>query len=258
MKFVSTFVSILAASLLFGAHAGATLINTGGSEDSLQDVLNSITDGGISSIDVNNNQYAADEKWRPTASGNSTLSLIVELAGYANRNTLGIYDLLNPDTTIELFSGARDSGDRSLVAFFDTGNVLSFTLDSVYGLTATDSANFGSMEFGFYLGTPGGNTWYSQKKLNSDGVDHIVAFRGNDVDLLQLPGASSGLWSSNEYILAWEDLPSTADGYDYDFQDFVVMVESVVGVPEPAILGLLGITLASFGFANGRRRKTGA
>lgn len=256
MRLASTLVSIsiMAGSLLFGAQAGATLINTSGGEPSLQDVLNGITDGGVSSINVNNNQYAPDEKWRPTASNNSSFSLIVELAGYADSNKFGLYDLLNPGTTIELFSGNRDAGDRALVAFFDTGSVYSFTLDSSMGMTAMNNTSFGSKEFGFYLDTPAG-TWYSQEKLNSDGADHMVAYRGNDSDLLLLPGAQPGLWASNEYILGWEDLPVTADNYDYDFQDFVVMVESVVGVPEPAILGLLGITLLSFGIASGHRRK---
>ena len=76
----------------------------------------------------------------------------------------------------------------------------------------------------------------------------MVAFEGKGIDTIQIANLAPGLWTTNEYALAWEDLKGGGDG---DYQDFVVMVESVVptAVPVPAaallfgsgLLGLMGI-----------------
>ena len=52
-------------------------------------------------------------------------------------------------------------------------------------------------------------------------------------------------------MLGWEDV---AYG-DNDFDDMVVMVESVRPVPEPTTLGLMGLGLLSLGLL-ARRKKT--
>ena len=79
----------------------------------------------------------------------------------------------------------------------------------------------------------------------------MVAFEG-DGDKIKLPGNKPGAWGSSSYILAWEDVAYNAS--DKDFNDFVVYVESVGGVPEPGTLALLAGGLLGLGTAARRRR----
>jgi Domain of unknown function (DUF4114)/PEP-CTERM motif len=215
----------------------ATTINGG----SLQTILNNITDDGSSSIDVQADQVALDQYWTLTASGGSVATMIIELAGYADFNAFGVYDAANPSSKVTLFSGVAASGDQALLSIKSSG--------AVYVNFANTGVVFQSKNFGYFLSGPGG-LFYSDGALNSDQLDHMVAFQGQG-DAVTLPGYNSGTWSPNEYVLGWEDV---AFG-DNDFDDMVVMVESVEPVPEPATFGLMGLGLIGLGFF-ARRKKT--
>lgn len=198
---------------------------------------------------LESHQVMEDETWSISSSGGSVNTLMFEIAGYRNRNTFGIYDLLNPNNRVQIFEG-NDSpggllnGSQRTLSISDTGlvSVLGFDNDDpIYMATGQFSGNM----FGYYLDGPGG-TFFSQQSLNRDGVDHMVTFQGDGFTNLQVDGFAAGAWTSNEFVLAWEDL--NANHWDWDYNDFVVMVESVMPhrtgeVPLPATLSIFGLGL---------------
>ena len=58
-----------------------------------------------------------------------------------------------------------------------------------------------------------------------------------DRGVIKLGMFAPGIFQSNEYILAFEDQRVSLPNFD----DFVVLVESVTPVPEPATMVLLGL-----------------
>lgn len=216
----TTMISVIGILLLLvSSHSHAEL--------TLQEVLDNITLEGNSSINVTTDALSDtdDSYWSVTATGGNVATMIFEMSGFADENVFGIYDRVDPSKKIELFGGPASSGSQALVSILEDGSIKRNFVDT--------GIDFASNAFGYYLHTAAGAIWYSDTALNG-GSDHMKAFQGQG-DTVQIPGFAPGLWTPGEFILAYEDLS------DMDYQDFMVMVESVTPVPEPGTMLLLGV-----------------
>jgi len=183
----------------------------------LQTYLNN-NDGGIN---VLTDQVDA-QVWTSSVSGNATFTLMIELTGNARRNSIGSYNAggpVNPPLYL-VFPGAATSGWFSTCHFGPGGalTVLLYDQNAVpQGVTGYAGVNRSS--FGFYLQGPGG-TFYSQDGRNAGGFAQMVTYLGT--------GANFGDWWE-----CFEDY-AVAGGSDRDFQDAVLLLQSVAPTPTRA------------------------
>lgn len=241
------FLGVVGLAVLLAGPASAAAINSNrpivlgdnGVEDNLQEVLDSITVGGPG-IDAFADQTGF-ALFTNQASGGAVATFIVEITSGAGTQTIGLYDAHNPTNLIQIFGAGDGAGEQKLISFLATGQV------KINGVVA---GTLSSNSFGFYLKTGGGTTWYTEDSLNG-GNPQALVYRGNGTTTLQIAPYFPGLFSSDEYIFAFED--GSYLNSDKDFQDAVFLVESITPLPEPGTLALVGLLGA--GALLRRRRK---
>jgi hypothetical protein len=175
------------------------------------------------------------------AQDDATAFLFLEIAGYAQSNTFGLYTFDRaPDGTVsavdslEIFNGAAGPVTSATLKF-------DFSVGTVTHAGTNQSISISRNNFGFYLGSPDG-TFYSHSELNADGADHFLTFDTSD--------NAAGSLLGSDYVLAMEDLYGLGDN---SFDDMVVGVSDITATPEPGTLLLLGGGL--IGLAYLRKRK---
>lgn len=233
-----------------GSPVCVATLGGNGSESSLQGVFDGITTSH-GDINVYTGQANPSAYWSVSGSGASENALVLEIAGNANSNTFGIFDPTDSSNHLQLFTGVATTGWTATLYNNGSGSFTANLLNPTHGMEDSRSATFGAGNlFGYYLGTTNG-IFFSDPGLNG-GDAQMVAYAGNGSTNLTFAG-HAGQFNAGEYLLAWED--TSLLNSDMDYNDFVVVVESVHPVPEPAVLGMFGLGTLLIGLFAGLRRR---
>ena len=197
---------------------------------SLQGYLNSV-DGGVT---VTTDQLDA-QNFASNVSGNADFTLMIELAGFASLNNIGIYNAgAAVPTLYQLFPGSAIAGYSVTCHFLATGTLkvdLADNLGNYLGTTVYTGVTRNA--FAFYLDrtSPTPFTAYSQDYRNPSSRPQVLTFAGTGVNI--------GDWWE-----CFEDLPYLPTTSDFD--DAVLLLQSVAPQPVPTTTKSWGAVKAGY------------
>ena len=179
----------------------------------LQAYLTSIGESINVSTDQDNTQ-----SWSHTVSGTTTYTIQIENSPNANSNAISMYNSSAIVPAFFLLLQGVANAQAFSTATFKPGNLLTVNrFDALANLLS--SQNFSGVDpagFSFAIQGPNG-LFYTQDARNPGGRAQAVTFLGT--------GANLGTW-----WLCFEE-SSVAAGSDQDFDDCVIMMESVNPTP---------------------------
>ena len=195
-----------------------------GPETPLQTILNTQCSD---CFNVNTDQQSAGY-WRLVSPGAIAPLIVAEFAGWANSNIVGMF---SGTTVHDIFLGTATAGTVATVQWFSSSSGF------IYGGSGVNTGPFSGISylgFGFYLRPRGAPStyYYTVDDLNPNDSPQAVAYR-------HMP--------SNTWWIAFEDLLVNGGNSDRDYNDFVLRVESIYPVPEPAAILLVGSVLLLVG-----------
>lgn len=260
---------ILLACLPHAARAASCTFNpSAGTEVSLQGVFDDMFGSSAPNAATGCIAEPRDAVWH-TISSVGSATILVELAGNAAGNALGIYDSASTLNSLEIFSGPAQAASRAFITVSGTVGAYHVQVDrfTASGYAGSSSSTFASRSFGFYLQQPaaaGSERFYSDSSRNpgrngnSAATDYMYSYLGNGATFrtgsAYAPDMVEGTqFDGTDAIIAWEDLRNVSDG---DYQDMVVLLRDIAPtpVPLPAAAWLLGSALLGC-TVFGRRRK---
>ncbi len=179
---------------------------------------------------------------------------------YSPSNTLGGNIQLSVDSNVRVYFLGTDAAFNNTLAFDRNANsqvnpgIDGIIFQNQHALNLGDYVNLGLVNAGdfkltllsdgAFKTTVGADHIFStDPSSNPDGTVHarITLFHGPNSDF---------------YLIGWEDLNKFTDPtYDADYNDFFVVVEASVAVPEPETYALLGTLLAGIAIYKSRRVK---
>ena len=182
----------------------------------LQGYFNSLSE----LIDVLNAQVPEAECWGSTISGNSAVTLMLELADDADGNIIGVYDagldVLGEGNHYPIFPGSASAGHFAVASFRTGPNRLIVNLfdqnAQLVGAPVT-YPGVSIQDFGYYIQNSTTGRGYSQEARNAGAEARVLVYKG--------VGVNVGNW-----WLCFED-KKDQEGIARDFDDAVLFVESI-------------------------------
>ncbi len=213
-------------------------------EDGANDLSDVLTAMGLGHYDVEADQQNA-AYWTHSAVGANSQYVFTDIGFGVDGGSLGIYSSATGEM-LELFD---NSGVASAsVGFLADGSAYSVQYDADgLELNQTAIAGFGDI-FGFYVTYDGRNYFYSDPTKNPDYVaggatysDWMLSFQGDGTITNDYNGFAGGEFGTNDWLIAFDGILHGAG--QLDFNDAVILVESVKPVPLPAAVWLFGTGL---------------